>query len=296
MKIQPILRKRSTQFVQLFRTTPTNTICPNFYVLAHAKGCSFMPQCSYCYLKSSFFTMRKPEVFVNVKKLLGEVSRWLEKDNLECYTLNAGNLCDSITFEENRPLIKQLVYLFHKKAKNKPHTLLLVTKGGFEECARLFELEPCSNVIISFSVNNHSAARKYEAGAAPVTSRLRTAGILKQKGWRVRIRIDPMIKGYSYTHLAKSVAKLRPELITLGTLRAEPHLLAIMKNGLFSELEKPVVPQGLARYPLVVREQLYRQVLQILDGVCPVGLCEEEPSVWKMLGLTKSTPVCNCSV
>lgn len=294
MKIQPILRERSTRFVQLFRTTPTNTICPNFYVLGHANGCSFMPQCTYCYLKSSFFTMRKPEVFVNVKKLLGEVSRWLEKDKLECYTLNAGNLCDSMTFEGTRPLVKQLVCLFHKKAKNRPHTLLLVTKGGVEECANLFDLEPCSNVIISFSVNNHSAARKYEAGAASVTSRLRAAGILKQKGWRLRIRIDPMIKGYSYTRLAKSVAKLKPELVTLGTLRAEPHLLRIMKNGLFSELEKPLSPRGLARYPLIVREHLYRQALQILDGVCPIGLCEEEPAMWKMLRLTK--PVCNCSM
>jgi DNA repair photolyase len=294
MKTNPKFRKRSTPFVQLFRTTPPKTICPNFYVLAHADGCSFRPQCVYCYLKSSFFALRQPEVFVNVKQLLKEVSRWLEKDKLECYTLNTGNLCDSMCFEENRPLIGKLVELFRERAKNKPHTLLLVTKGGVGECRTLFEIEPCANVVISFSINNYNAAKKYETGAPSVASRLRAASILKQKGWRVRIRIDPMIKGYSYVNIAKRVAKLKPELVTLGSLRAEPHLLAIMKNGLFSELEKPGVPHGLARYPLHVRKKLYCQIISILDGICPVGLCEEEPAVWDMLGLTKSTPVCNC--
>ena len=47
-------RERKGRFVEMFRTTPARTVSPNFFVLAHASGCSFSPRCSYCYLKSSF--------------------------------------------------------------------------------------------------------------------------------------------------------------------------------------------------------------------------------------------------
>ena len=40
-----VLRPRSTRFVELFRTTPPKTVCPNFYVLSHANGCAFQPHC-----------------------------------------------------------------------------------------------------------------------------------------------------------------------------------------------------------------------------------------------------------
>ena len=44
------LRKRKTRFVEIFRTTPAKTVCPNFFVLTHANGCAFTPECSYCFL------------------------------------------------------------------------------------------------------------------------------------------------------------------------------------------------------------------------------------------------------
>ena len=125
-------RPRKSKFVDIFRTTPVNTVCPNFYVLAHADGCSFAPQCSYCYLKSSFWYLRAPQVFTNLDKMVAEIKAWLARDELESYVLSMGNLSDSLVFEEARPLIGGLVELFREEseAKGRKHTLLLVTKRG----------------------------------------------------------------------------------------------------------------------------------------------------------------------
>lgn len=291
-----VTRERKTKFVDIFRTTPANTVCPNFYVLAHADGCGFPAECSYCYLKSSFWYLSAPQVFTNLDKLLEEVRAWLARDELESYVLNMGNLSDSLTFENVRPLVRQLVGLFRQEAeaKGRPHALLLVTKGGVEECRPLLAERPCRNVIISFSLNSPEAARDHERGAAPVADRLDAAHKLKAAGWRVRARIDPMILGYDYAWLISQVRALAPERVTIGSLRAEPNLPRFVENGLFDALEPPPSKNGLARYPREQRLALYRQAVEGLRGLCPLGLCEETPDVWDALGLDKEAKTCNC--
>ncbi|MCX7806424.1 MAG: hypothetical protein N3A38_14750 [Planctomycetota bacterium] len=210
-----------------------------------------------------------------------------------------GNLSDSLAFEDDRPLASELVELFRREAeaRGRPHTLLLVTKGGTKECARLFDAKPCRNVIVSFSVNSPAAAGRHERGAPPVADRLAAAGRLKKAGWRVRIRIDPMIMGFDYGWVARRVKEIRPERVTLGTLRAERNLLRRVGgngNGIFGRLERTDDPRSLARYPLDERLTLYRQALAILKGVCPIGLCEETPDVWDALGLDAAAKTCNC--
>jgi hypothetical protein len=117
---------------------------------------------------------------------------------------------------------------------------------------------------------------------------------LKAAGWRVRIRIDPMFASYDYAGIVADVRDLAPERVTLGSLRAEPHLLRVIDGGLFAALERPPEPKGLARYVLPVRLAMYRAAIDGLGGVCPVGLCEETRDVWDSLGLDAEAKCCNC--
>lgn len=292
------LRKRKTKFIEIFRTTPPKNVCPNFYVLAHANGCPFTPQCSYCYLKSSFWSQKGPVAFNNVDKIFREARRWIAKDGLESYVLNLGNLSDSLAFEKKRPFIAPFVELFRTdaEAKGRPHCALLVTKGGMAECATLFKIKPCANIIISFSVNHPDAARRFEAGAAPAADRFRAAARLKKLGWRVRIRIDPMIKGYDYAAVLRQTRALRPERVTLGMLRAERNLPRRAPKGLFSELVLPELKKDLARYPLPLRLTYYRKAIKALKDICPIALCEEHKTVWDALGLDTDGKRCNCTI
>jgi DNA repair photolyase len=291
-------RARSRKFVEIFRTTPPATVCPNFFVLSHANGCTFAPQCTYCFLKSSFWYLTEPLAFDNVDKMLAEIRRWISRDDLESYVLNMGNLSDSLVFEKVRPLIADLIEVFRKEAeaKGRKHTLLLVTKGGTPECAPLSRLAPCRNVIVSFSVNAHDAARIHEKGAAPVSDRLGAAAKLKSRGWRVRIRVDPMIQGFDYSEIVREVAALAPERVTLGSLRAERNLPRHVGNGLFREMETPSNPKAMARYPKEQRLALYRPAVEALSPVCPVALCEETPDIWNALGLDTGAKNCNCAL
>jgi DNA repair photolyase len=117
---------------------------------------------------------------------------------------------------------------------------------------------------------------------------------LKELGWRVRIRIDPMFRGWDYSQVLRDVRELGPERVTLGCLRAEPHLLQVIEQGLFSELEPPAEKGGLARYPLATRLEVYGRAVKALKDVCPIGLCEETRDVWDALGLDADSECCNC--
>jgi len=290
-----IVRERRTRFVDIFRTTPAETVCPNFYVLSHANGCTFRPQCEYCYLKSSLWHLRAHEAFSNLDRMFREVRSWIARDGLESYVLNAGNLSDSLAFERVRPMISRLVDVFREaQAAGRKHTLLLVTKGGVRECRGLLEAAPCANVMVSFSVNNPAAARQYERGAAAVPDRLDAARRLKDAGWRVRIRMDPMFVGADYGEIVREVRAVRPERVTLGSLRAEPHLLRVIDHGLFGALEKPAAKGGLSRYPLAARLALYRPAARALKDIAPMGLCEEPREVWDALDLDADARCCNC--
>jgi DNA repair photolyase len=291
-----LLRPRKSRFTAIFRTTPPQTVCPNFYVLAHAAGCTFAPRCRYCYLKSSYWHTPRPLAFSNTRALVAEIRRWIAKDGLESCILNAGNLCDSLAFEKARPLMARLVALFRAEAeaRGRPHALLLVTKGGTRECRDLFRCAPSRNVIVSFSVNNPKAAGRYEEGAAPVADRLAAARRLKRAGWRIRMRIDPMILGFDYGWIAREVRKLRPERITLGTLRAEANLHRFTEKGLFGALEIPNDAKSLARYPRAVRLRMYRAAVRVLGRSVPLGLCEETLDVWKALRFDFVGKTCNC--
>ena len=286
-------------FVELLRTTPAETICPNFYALDHARGCAFSPLCSYCYLKDPYYEGGKTSAATNIDDLLAEVRAWIALDNLETYVVNAGNLSDSLAFESLRPLMGRLAELFRSEAeaKGRPHTLLLVTKGGVDECAELLARPACRNVIVSFSVNAEQAQAEHERGAAGTAERLAAAKQCKDAGWRVRIRLDPMIAGCEYREIAEAVAALPPERVTLGTLRADPGLYPCLSETLRAPLVPAPAEKGryaLARYPFDLRLALYRQAADRLRSVCSLGLCEETPDMWKALGFDWRNASCNC--
>lgn len=228
--------------------------------------------------------------------MIDEVRRWIRKDNLETYMLNTGNLSDSLSFENVRPVMGPLVELFRREAAGRPHTLLIVTKGGRRECRSFLSSKPCRNVVISFSINTPEVAETLERGAASIEDRMSTAETLKKRGWRVRIRLDPIIAGHDYSDIIARIRKLRPERVTLGTLRAEHNLDRFVPPGFFDELQERADRKSLARYPFRKRRALYQPAVDAFKDICPIGMCEEQPAMWDALGLDKESKPCNCCI
>lgn len=287
---------RSTEpYLTLLRTTPARTVCPNFYLFDHARGCNF--NCSYCFLRDAEYGRKERRIFESTDRLFRELGEWIARDDLETCLANAGNMTDAFSFERERPLWGELIEFMreHAERKQRPHCLLAVTKAGIDLCGAFLERAPTPSVIVSFSVNAADASRDHEPGAATMEQRLEAAARLKRLGWRVRIRIDPMIKGYDYRDVVERIARIAPERVTLGALRADPTLLPeVGKVPIFGQLEKPE-PGSIGRYPLADRLAMYRKAVDRLRTVSSLGLCEETEDVWLALGLDAENKTCNCN-
>ncbi len=82
--------------------------------------------------------------------------------------------------------------------------------------------KPSRQIILSFSINSIPAATTFEQKTPSPLRRLTTAKKMIELGWRVRVRLDPIIfeSGIDYYEpICEQIADIKPERVTVGTLR-----------------------------------------------------------------------------
>lgn len=272
------VRERKSKFVKLFDKTPSSILCPHFYELILSNGCPY--NCSYCYLKLTFRGKTNPVLFNNNWSRVES-----ELDAIDHGVFSTGELADSLAVVP--PLLERAMDYFGDQTSK---YLLLLTKSTNIDILR--HKTPNRQIITSFSVNSIPAAREYEKGAPDPVKRLEVAEELKEMGWRVRIRIDPIILESGLEHyesICKLVSELSPEVVTIGTLRQYPGVHRFSKHAPRKELKR--APDGRMRYPTQRRIEIYKQVSNWL-GFQP-ALCKEAFKMWEALGWDFRE--CNCT-
>lgn len=271
-------RERKSAFIRLFTKTPPGVKCPHFYELILSNGCPY--DCTYCYLQLTFRGNKRPVLFTNSWQ---EVLKELEatKDGV----FSTGELADSLAVIP--PLLSPALDYFRRQHGK---YLLLTTKS----CNISFfkNLEPTPQVIVSFSVNSSNVAECFERLAPPPFARLKAAAKLLEWGWRVRVRLDPVVwdeNSSSYRQICREIAAIHPERVTVGTLRQYPGLFRFAPHAPRNSLRK--APDGRMRYPVSMRLEAYRQIAEWL-GFQP-ALCKETDDVWQALDWTFYG--CNCT-
>lgn len=286
-------RKRYSLFIHYFDKTPPGIVCPHFYILAHANGCSYA--CDYCYLRLTLRHYPEPTVFSNTARLFQELRDWLLTRE-EPSVLNTGELSDSLAWDPVTNLSANLVPLFSVQNQ---HKLLFLTKSTAVD--NLLDQEPSPQVIASFSVNASEVSSRYERGAPPPEKRLEAAAKLKAAGWPVRVRLDPLLPVPDwkdcYERIIEKINQLAPQVVTLGSLRFFHNLLAHAPKDtdVFSFGKDHGDPDGRLRLALDTRLEMYRFCLDRLAGL-RVGLCKETEKVHQELGLPGQHQSCNCTV
>ena len=271
-------RERKSQFVRLFNKTPTGVVCPHFYELILSNGCPY--DCLYCYLKLTFRGKTKPTLFTN-----GWEQVKTEIEAIREGVFSTGELADSLAVLP--PLLSKTMDYF-ETLYNK--FLLLVTKSVNVNILR--SREPSRQIILSFSVNSISAAERFEKGVPSPLERLSVADEMIKLGWRVRIRLDPVILESdidSYEDICKRLSYINPEMVTVGTLRQYPTLHNFAPNA--PRIGMTRADDGRLRYTIDQRVMAYKQIASWL-GFQP-ALCKETQEIWDLLDWRFSG--CNCT-
>jgi len=280
-------RTRKSRFIRLFNRTPNGIVCPHFWLLAWADGCPY--RCAYCYLLGTFRGNVKPVVFSNLDDLDRELDQFFASNPGRI--LNAGELDDSLAINDSVPI--RLIQRFACQDRNK---LLLLTKSA--NVRNLLGLDHNGQTIVSFSINAVEVSKRFENGAPGLSECLKAAGMCKDAGYPIRIRLDPMIPvedwRVMYEHVVDEINILKPERVTLGALRYFP-VARIFAGKLGRDIsvfdyavERSV--DGRRRVPKLLRLEMYRTALKRLK--MPAAVCKETRDVVELLRLNQR---CNCT-
>jgi spore photoproduct lyase len=228
--------------------------------------------------------------------MLDEVCQWLRDPSPKMMII--GELQDGLVFDTaykkvtGKPLTHWLVPLF--AAQNR-HKLIFLTKST--QIQHALELPATSQVIFSWSVNAEAVSAQWEHGTPLPSERFAAAQRMKEAGWPIRFRLDPMVPYPSwqrgYAEAIEQINSLAPEMVTIGALRATSYhglRSAARANGrdasIFDYLTEEKDPSGFKyRIPFETQVEMFRFAIERLKAGITPALCKEDQALWKALGM-----------
>ena len=221
--------------------------------------------CHYCFIQS-IFDDAIPTMYANRDDLANELTAFLRSEPRAW--MSTGEYIDSLQLDEVTGYTEFVMDVMRRFPNA---TLELRTKSG-----RVDHLpaDPPVAVTVAYSISPPDVAGKVEPGTAPLERRLVKARVLHDKGYRIAVRIDPIIAtpkfadGYSLlpniidTHLGWR----RVGEVFLGALRFDDALLKRMSRSTAArrllDAEFVACPDGRYRPLKATRSRIYRDIVE----------------------------------
>jgi len=293
---------RSGPFITTF-TPPHGVACYPFHKLVLGTQCPY--DCSYCYLQLTYRITPYPRVYLNLEKLFVEL-RALSQSTTKTIVLNAGELSDPLALDHIVRIVPEVI---HEVLKYPNLELLLLTKS-----ANVHHLPDLSGlpkrVILSASLTSPRNQALFEHGTASIEERINGLKTAQDKGYRIRVRIDPIINSvpgwddqYESGMIRNLAEQVMPETITLGQPRFYAPLLRLAKKRFPEQTEfwdhlDTKTKDHRIRASDDERYSAYERIIELLkDYFKPeqlaISLCKEDPRLASALGVPFSKK-CNC--
>lgn len=265
-----ILAEKNNKFIL---KAPYGTGTEHNFYFSHMLNCVF--DCRYCFLQGMFRSAHYL-LYVNYEQFEEEILKTLDtlpKDS--SVTFFSGYDCDSLALDHITLFTKHFLCFF----SHIPQAYLeLRTKSA---CIRsLKNHPPLKNIIVAFSLNPEIIIQNFEHKTPSLKKRLETIDILQKQGWKIGIRLDPLIyfqdfkKHYSalYHLLANQLNYGQLHSITLGQLRFPHGVYKNIRNlypkeKLFSQVYKQ--KSGLVHYEEKIEEELLQSSRETLQRLFP---------------------------
>ena len=297
MKVIP----RKSPFIRQFDGPGNNGIvCFRFWQAVVASGCP--GECAYCFLQTQQPYRRglydlQGTLFSNIVDIIPEARTWLAQSTPA--GLIVGENQDGLAFEGpyKRLLgvtpLELLIPLF-ERYNPVGHILVVLSKFTRTEYAEA--LGPLRNVVFSWSLSLPTISMKYEKKVAPVALRLRKALEMKAAGFRVRLRLDALapVPGWEreLQCIVRQINEIHPEMLTIGALRAS-NLPALRRAAQVNRRDASILDFLKGRDPSGFKERTdhdfhlasFQIIKSGLASSIRLGLCKEDESMWKDIGL-----------
>lgn len=242
----------------------------NFY-FSHMLNCLY--DCRYCFLQGMYQSAHYV-YFVNFEAFEQGIDAIRETSSDLCFF--SGYDCDSLVMESLTGFAEHFVPFF----SGRPDSWLELRTKSLQTGV-LERSDPVPNIIVAFTLSPDAIAREVEHGAPPFARRLSRVASLARQGWRIGLRLDPLIPWPGFSRLYpemveqifEAVAPDSIHSVTLGPMRFPRAMYdRIVKlypyDPLFA-LGETVLRDGQMSYPPEVEEDLVDLVTAALGRHLP---------------------------
>ncbi len=154
------------------------------YYFSHMLNCLY--DCRYCFLQGMYRSAHYV-LFVNYEDFLDDIHD-VAASHQEPSWYFSGYDCDSLAME---PVTRFIDYSLQRFATIDNAFLEIRTKST--QISQLLRIPAAPNAVIAFSFTPQPTATRHEHKVPSVAKRIAAAKKLQQAGWKIGIRLDPMI-------------------------------------------------------------------------------------------------------
>ena len=212
-----ILAKKQNNFIH---PTPENfgiTNCDNYY-FSHMLNCPY--DCRYCFLQG-MFNSANYVIFVNYEDFQEEILK-IDQSNNKIKYFFSGYDADSLAFDQITKFSINFIPFFNKLNNS---YLELRTKSA--QISNLLKFPPSDRIILASSFTPKAISNKIEYKVADFDQRLINLVKIAQYGYKIGIRLDPLIYCENfedlYNDLIDHIFNLIPQSqihsVSIGKLR-----------------------------------------------------------------------------
>lgn len=180
-----ILSKKKDNFLYKGSIFCQNFGHENYYYSTPILNCIY--NCEYCFLQG-MYDSASLVVFVNVLDFFQEILAYKIDHKLD-------NLFVSISYETDMLAMERFISVTGQwiefAQKNRDIYLEIRTKSN--QFHQIQSLEPVENVILAWTISPKFISHTMERKAPSIEERLRNVQLAMQRGWKVRICLDPIL-------------------------------------------------------------------------------------------------------
>lgn len=232
------------------------------YAIEEANGCPF--SCDYCFLKT-YFKEEEVIIYSNTEKLIQELKGVIGEGK----KFYIGEYSEPLFVNTFHPVLVEIFEVF----RDHPECELEV-RTKYRDVSSILQTQPPKNVIIAWSLLPAEISEEVERNAPPLEERIKAMKKAKEAGFRVGIRLEPLIfydnwkEGYK--KLLEEVSFAMDEPVEAGPLRLTPQMRRDIyrRNPSSKILKAEFVPclDGKLRYPRGIRIRMYEFIQELLPS------------------------------
>lgn len=241
------------------------------YYFSHFLNCLY--DCQYCFLQG-LYPSANFVWFVNHEDFMRDISGIASELNEPSYFFS-GYDCDSLAMDPLTRFIDTYMPFF----KAHPNAILeLRTKST--QISSLIKHEVIDNCVVAFSISPSDISNAVEIGVPSLQKRLDAMARLAELGWRIGVRLDPLIYSNQFNEQYKTLCRalFTPDIVSkLHSVSVGPMRFPqkIYKKVLSQHPDAPLLAhpleqqKGVVSYPKELEQSMTQFVMSLLEKYIP---------------------------